>query len=213
MDEAIIKQITGEYVITVRKLYENEFEFSPVAKIWMTTNHEPVIPGTDDGIWRRIWMVPFSVQIPEEKCDTDIAAKLLSESSGILNWCLAGLSRYYANGNRLVQPRKVSQATANLRTVSDTVGLFLATECSFEMGAWLSRSAFREMFEKWCAEEGIRRVPSGKRVADALRERNVTDGGKIRGERFWSGIRWKNENERIVLTKAGGFQDVLQNVL
>jgi putative DNA primase/helicase len=214
MDEAIIKQITGEYVITVRKLYENEFEFTPVAKIWMTTNHEPVIPGTDDGIWRRIWMVPFSVQIPEEKCDTDIAAKLLSESSGILNWCLAGLSRYYANGNRLLQPKKVSQATANLRTVSDTVGLFLATECAFEVGAEtvLSRSAFREMFENWCAEEGIRRIPSGKRVADALRERNVKDGGKIRGERFWSGIRWKNEEERIKLAKAGGFQDILQIV-
>ena len=179
MDEAIIKQITGEYVMTVRKLYENEFEFTPVAKIWMTTNHEPVIPGTDDGIWRRIWMVPFSVQIPEEKCDPDIAAKLLAESSGILNWCLAGLSRYYANGNRLVQPRKVSQATANLRTVSDTVGLFLATECAFEAERVKCRgSAFREMFEKWCAEEGIRRVPSGRRIADALRERGVVDGGR-----------------------------------
>lgn len=212
MDEAIIKQITGEYVITVRKLYENEFEFTPVAKIWMTTNHEPVIPGTDDGIWRRIWMVPFSVQIPEDKCDPDIASKLLGESSGILNWCLAGLSRYYRNGNRLVQPRKVSQATANLRTVSDTVGLFLATECAFEAGASLSRSAFREMFEKWCVEEGIRRAPSGKRVAEALRERSVRDGGKIHGERFWSGIRWKNADERSVAERAGGFQDVLQDV-
>ncbi len=213
MDESIIKQITGEYAITVRKLYENEFEFTPVAKIWMTTNHEPVIPGTDDGIWRRLWMVPFSVQIPEEKCDPHIAAKLLAESAGILNWCLAGLQRYYANGHRLVQPRKVSQATANLRTVSDTVGLFLVTECSFEAGASLSRSAFREMFEKWCAEEGIRKVPSGKRVADALRERNVGDGGKSHGERFWSGIRWKNGDELTELEKAGGFQDVLSGVL
>jgi len=209
MDEAIIKQITGEYVITVRKLYENEFEFTPVAKIWMTTNYEPVIPGTDDGIWRRIWMVPFSVQIPEEKCDPDIAAKLLSESSGILNWCLAGLSRYYANGNRLVQPRKVLQATANLRTVSDTVGLFLATECAFEMGASLSRSAFREMFEKWCAEEGIRRVPSGKRVADALRERGVVDGGRTNAERFWSGIRWKTIAERVESERTREYQEVL----
>ncbi|PKL70661.1 MAG: hypothetical protein CVV30_04750 [Methanomicrobiales archaeon HGW-Methanomicrobiales-1] len=213
MDESIIKQITGEYAITVRKLYENEFEFTPVAKIWMTTNHEPVIPGTDDGIWRRLWMVPFSVQIPEEKCDPDIAAKLLAESAGILNWCLAGLERYYANGHRLVQPRKVSQATVNLRTVSDTVGLFLGTECTFEAGASLSRSAFREMFEKWCAEEGVRRVPSGKRVADALRERNVRDGGKSHGERFWSGIRWKNGDELTELEKAGGFQDVLSGVL
>ena len=95
MDESIIKQITGEYAITVRKLYENEFEFTPVAKIWLTTNHEPNIPGTDDGIWRRLWMLPFTVQIPEDKCDTAIAAKLLAESSGILNWCLFGLARYY----------------------------------------------------------------------------------------------------------------------
>jgi P4 family phage/plasmid primase-like protien len=209
MDEAIIKQITGEYVITVRKLYENEFEFTPVAKIWMTTNHEPVIPGTDDGIWRRIWMVPFSVQIPEEKCDTDIAAKLLAESSGILNWCLFGLSRYYANGNRLVQPRKVSQATANLRTVSDTVGLFLATECTFEVGAWLSRSEFREMFEKWCSEEGIHRAPTGRRISMALKERGVNEGGRSGNDRRWSGIRWKNLNERIEFEQTGTYQDVL----
>ena len=209
MDESIIKQITGEYAITVRKLYENEFEFTPVAKIWMTTNHEPVIPGTDDGIWRRLWMVPFSVQIPEEKCDPDIAAKLLAESPGILNWCLAGLQRYYENGHRLVQPRKVSQATANLRTVSDTVGLFLVTECSFEVGASLSRSAFREMFEKWCAEEGIRKVPSGKRVADALRERGVFDGGRTNSDRFWSGIRWKTIAERDESDRSREFQEVL----
>jgi putative DNA primase/helicase len=135
---------------------------------------------SDPNIWRRIWMVPFSVQIPEEKCDPDIAAKLLSESSGILNWCLAGLSRYYANGNRLVQPRKVLQATANLRTVSDTVGLFLATECAFEAGASLSRSAFREMLEKWCSEEGIHRAPSGRRISMALKERGVNEGVRDR---------------------------------
>jgi len=61
MDESIIKQITGEYAITVRKLYENEFEFTPMVKIWLTTNHKPVIRGTNDGIWRRTWMV-FEVQ-------------------------------------------------------------------------------------------------------------------------------------------------------
>ena len=212
MDEAIIKQITGEYVITVRKLYENEFEFTPVAKIWMTTNHEPVIPGTDDGIWRRIWMVPFSVQIPDEKCDPDIAAKLLAESSGILNWCLAGLSRYYANGNRLVQPRKVSQATANLRTVSDTVGLFLATECAFEAGAKIPRTTFREILGKWFDEEGIKYPPHSRKVANILKEHGVTDGGRSNGERYWAGIRWKNANERAILEQAGSFQDVLSGV-
>jgi putative DNA primase/helicase len=143
-------------------------------------------------------MVPFSVQIPEEKCDPDIAAKLLAESSGILNWCLSGLSRYYANGNRLVQPKKVSQATANLRTVSDTVGLFLATECEFEKDAKISRLALKDMFEKWCEEEGVRHRISSNKVWNALRERGVVDGGKSGYDRIWSGVRWKNEEERIV---------------
>ena len=209
MDESIIKQLTGEYAMTVRKLYENEFGFTPVVKIWLTTNHEPVIPGTDDGIWRRLWMLPFTVQIPEEKCDTDIATKLLSESSGILNWCLAGLAQYYANRNRLVQPHTVSQATTNVRTVSDTAGLFLAMECTFEPGAGLLRSAFREIFEKWCAEEGIRRIPSGKKVAEALRERGVVDGCRTNSDRFWSGIRWKTITERDVSERSRGFQEVL----
>ena len=212
MDESIIKQLTGEYAMTVRKLYENEFEFTPITKIWLTTNHEPVIPGTDDGIWRRLWMLPFTVQIPEEKCDTDIAAKLLSESSGILNWCFTGLSRYYANGNRLVQPRKVSLATANLRTVSDTVGLFLATECTFEPGVSMSRMALKETFEKWCVEEGFyRRIPSRK-LWDALRERGVVDGGKSGNERFWSGIRLKYEAERIAAEQKALGQNTLLGV-
>jgi putative DNA primase/helicase len=142
-------------------------------------------------------MVPFSVQIPEEKCDPDIVAKLLSESSGILNWCLTGLSRYYANGSRLVQPKKVSQATANLRTVSDTVGLFLATECEFQKDAKMSRLALKETFEKWCVEEGVRHRISSTKLWNALRERGVVDGGKSGFDRFWSGIRLKYEEERI----------------
>ncbi|MEN6610268.1 MAG: phage/plasmid primase, P4 family, partial [Methanoregulaceae archaeon] len=207
--ESIVKQLTGEYSITVRRLYENEFEFAPTAKIWLTTNHAPVIRGTDDGIWRRIWMVPFSVQIPEEKCDPDIAAKLLTESSGILNWCLEGLSRIRENGNRLVQPKKVSLATAHLRTVSDTVGLFLASACILEPGSRMSRSGLNEVFEKWCEEEGIRQKISRRKLFTTLRERGVTDGGKSGLDRFWSGIRLKYEDERIADEQAASGQSTL----
>lgn len=207
--ESIIKQITGEYAVTVRRLYENEFEFTPGSKIWFSTNHEPVIRGTDDGIWRRIWMVPFTVQIPEEKQDPDIAAKLLAESPGILNWCLDGLRIYRENGSRLIRPAKVARATSAFRTVSDTIGLFLASECTFEPGAKMSRLVLKEMLEKWCEEEGIRQKISGRRIASALQERGVTDGGKVGYDRFWSGIRLKNQDERTLVSADGTWQDTL----
>jgi len=69
------------------------------------------------------------------------------------------------------------------------------------------------MLEKWCEEEGIGHPPPARKVANILKEHDVTDGGRSNGERFWSGIRWKNADERTALEKAGGFQDVLQNVL
>jgi len=73
----------------------------------------------------------------------------------------------------------------------------------------MSRSALKERFDKWCEEEGIRRVPSGRKVADALRERGVTDGGRSGNDRFWSGIRWKNLEEHAVFERSGSYQEVL----
>ena len=147
-------------------------------------------------------MVPFAVQIPEDKCDPDIAAKLLRESGGIMNWCLAGLKRFYDNGGRLVQPRKVSIATGNLRTVSDTVGLFLTTEFVPESGSRISRLTMNEVFERWCEEEGYRQHISKKKLFAALREMGVTDGGKSGLDRYWSGLRFRNEQERIAAERA-----------
>lgn len=207
--ESLVKQLTGEYSITVRRLYENEFEFSPTAKIWLTTNHPPVIRGTDDGIWRRIWMVPFSVQIPEEHCDPDIAEKLLRESSGILNWCLEGLARIHENGNRLTRPRNVSLATSQLRTESDIVIRFIAGECTLDPGARISRLELKEMFERWCREEGIRYPVSMNRFAATLKDKGVTDAGKSGSTRFWAGIRVKFEDERILAERQQDAQERL----
>ena len=64
INEGLLKQLTGDDTVTARKLYGDEFEFKPEFKLWMATNHKPVIRGTDTGIWRRIHMIPFTVQIP-----------------------------------------------------------------------------------------------------------------------------------------------------
>lgn len=204
--ESIVKQLTGEYAITVRRLYENEFEFTPTAKIWLTTNHEPVIRGTDDGIWRRIWMVPFAVQIPEAQRDPEIEKALLAEGPGILNWCLQGLTAYYASGKRLAKPGRVSVATGTYRTISDTIAYFLATECTLDPDGMISRLALREHFEKWCEEEGIRRPISARKFAVALKSHGIRNGTKYAGERFWTGIRWKNEHEQELAEQTQDFQ-------
>ena len=60
----VLKQLTGDDIVTARKLYGDEFEFKPEFKLWMATNHKPIILGTDTGIWRIIHIIPFTVSIP-----------------------------------------------------------------------------------------------------------------------------------------------------
>ena len=90
LNEGILKQMTGGDKITAAKKYENEFEFTPEFKIWMGTNHKPIIRGTDDGIWRRMKIIPFTIQIPEEKVDKNLRNKLIKEAPAILNWMVEG---------------------------------------------------------------------------------------------------------------------------
>jgi putative DNA primase/helicase len=65
LSEPLIKKITGNDQMTARFLYGEFFNFTPTFKIFMATNHKPVIKGTDYGIWRRIKLIPFTTRIPE----------------------------------------------------------------------------------------------------------------------------------------------------
>ena len=73
LSEPLIKKITGNDQMTARFLYGEFFNFTPTFKIFMATNHKPVIKGTDHGIWRRIKLIPFTTRI--EECMQDKTLK------------------------------------------------------------------------------------------------------------------------------------------
>ena len=99
MCESVVKQLTGGDTVSARFLYSESFEFVPQFKLWLGTNHKPKIVGADDGIWRRIRLIPFTVQIPKERQDRDLAKKLKAEAAGILNWALEGLRQWREDGS------------------------------------------------------------------------------------------------------------------
>ena len=202
--ESVVKQLTGDDAITVRRLYENEFEFRPGAKVFLATNHEPRIRGTDEGIWRRLWLLPFTVTIPEDKRDPGILDKLEAEGSGILNWCLEGLRRYQANGCRLAPPAKVLAATARFRSESDMVGRFLAQEMKVEPIGTIERTVLYKIYLKWCEDEGERPV-SNRAVIKYLRERGFGER-KLGGAVCWTGIRIKSATEAEEDATEGSLQ-------
>lgn len=125
--EALLKQLTGGDRMVVRHLRRDFFEFAPVFKLTLSGNNKPTIRGQDEGIWRRMLLVPFTETIPPDERRPDLKAHLLAEAPGILNWLLDGCRVWLERGLRV--PEAVRAATETYRSESDLLGEFL-TSCT-----------------------------------------------------------------------------------
>lgn len=166
LSESLVKDITGGDAIRARRMRENFWQFKPTHKIIMAGNHKPIVKGNDEGIWRRIKLVPFTRSFSKAEQNRELPALLLLERSGILNWALAGCREWLDEG--LTDPQAIVDATAEYRGESDVLGNFIAERC--ETGqAWhrVRASALYANYRKWCEEIGEREM-SQKRFGSLL---------------------------------------------
>jgi putative DNA primase/helicase len=191
LSEPLIKQITGNDLMTARFLYGEYFSFTPTFKIFMATNHKPVIKGTDHGIWRRIKLIPFTAVIPAEKQDKHLEDKLKAEAPGILNWLLEGFARWQEKG--LVAPDDVVNATEEYRGEMDVIGDFLRERCvRLETVSIKARELFKN-YQDWC-DESNEKACAERFFATRLKEmkytyKRFTDG------RHWVGLGLKADED------------------
>ena len=192
ISESLIKVVTGEDALTARFLYGEYFSFKPTFKIFMATNHKPKIRGADNGIWRRIKMIPFTVTIPPEgQRDKKLTEKLIAENSGILNWLLKGYAMWKKEG--LEEPDAVREANEEYRMDMDSVGTFV-TDC-LELDAslqWrLPTNLLYQTYIKWCNKNNERAMSQkwlGMRMSEKGFKRVITNG-----QRLWCGLAVKLE--------------------
>jgi putative DNA primase/helicase len=152
LNEERVKFITSNDKISARKLYCEPFDFDPTHKTILTTNHKPVVRGTDEGIWRRIHLVPFTVVIPEDAVEKDFRERrLIPELPGILNCALNGLAAYREVG--LCPPGTVQAATADYRDDMDVIGQWIEERCLLEVGAKVPTSVLHADYQRWATEE------------------------------------------------------------
>lgn len=185
LDEERIKQLTGGDVVTARFLYAEPFEFRPTFKLWLACNHRPEVSGTDHAIWRRLRLIPFSVQIPEADRDPDLGAKLRDEASGILAWMVRGCLDWQRGGLR--PPDAVMAATTEWRGDSDVVAQFVADRCVVMPGMFEAAGALYAGYRAWAQAQGVEPMTQqrlGRRLTDAGYENRRSTGGRSR----WLGI-------------------------
>ena len=179
--ESLIKELSGGDVIKARFLYSEFFSFRPEFKLFLAANNKPIIRGTDHAIWRRIRLIPFTVQIPEEQQDKDLPQALKEELPGILNWGLEGCLDWQNDG--LTPPQAVQEATLGYREEMDILGEFIASRCVVVPGASVQSSELYKTYTDWAEETGEKRPLSQTAFGISLTQRGfVSDrgtGGKM----------------------------------
>lgn len=178
LDESLVKQLTGGDRILARFLYGQEFEYDPKFKIWMATNHLPFIRGTDEGIWRRIKVIPFNVQIPANKVDKNLENKLKAEWTGILNWIVQGAIMWQVEG--LKDPEVVQDASKQYRENMDPLEAFLDECCKAGSNYTIMGRPLYNAYRDWARESNehlMSMTKFGREMAKKLpkaKERNGT---------------------------------------
>lgn len=151
--EALIKSMTGGDKLVTRFLYGEFFEYIPQFKVFLATNHKPVIRDTTNSIWRRIKMMPFTNTFTEANRDKRFAEKIMAkEMPGILAWAVKGCLLWQEEG--IKEPESVRRATEEYRTEMDSFSTFFEECCEEKEGCRVSNKLLRAAYDEWCKDNG-----------------------------------------------------------
>ena len=182
--EAMLKQYTGGDTISARFLHAEFFTFKPQFKIFLASNHKPIIRGQDVAIWERIYLIPFTVYIPPEERDKKLGEKLKKEADGILRWAVEGCLMWQQEG--LAPPDIVRAATEEYKREMDVLGEFIEDRCYLSATARVNNADLWSEYLNWC-EENKERYTLPRRVFNQELERRGLEQ-KRKHTRYWLGI-------------------------
>lgn len=173
MSEAVLKRVTGKDMISARFLRQEFFEFKPSFLLMLATNHKPRFRGQDDGLWRRVKMIPFKRFFTPAERDYDLDKKLRAESAGIAAWAVAGAKIWFEQG--LGDPKCITQATEEYRDASDSLAGFFPGVIERAEGSQVLGSEVYNRYREWCEAEGLpaKEIWTRKALYGALDERKV----------------------------------------
>lgn len=194
MAEALMKELTGGDRVRARRMREDFWEFSPTHHVWLASNHKPKVTGTDNGIWRRIKLIPFDVTIPDAEQDKGLKGKLAAELPGILNWALAGCLDWQRGG--MNEPAVVRAKTGEYSAEMDEVGQFVDELCETGPEYIAAASDLFRAFQE-STDTRINQHSFGAR----LRQRCFEKCRTTRGKHGWKGLRLKSDAEREQLAE------------
>jgi putative DNA primase/helicase len=165
IDAATVKRLTGGDRVRARRMRQDTVEFDASWLLSLITNHLPVAPADDTGLWRRLKVLPFDR--PPAVPDRRLQERLRDDADAIVTWLVEGHAAYLAADLEVGWPERVETATSSYRETSDDFVVFMA-ECTAPSETGYVRLS--ELYDAW--RQWVRDTGAGKpgRLQD-LRQR------------------------------------------
>jgi putative DNA primase/helicase len=166
LDDALVKSLVAADIHRARFIRQDEFEFTPKAKIILAGNHKPALKNVDKALRRRMVVVPFNREFTRP--DLELPEKLRAELPGILGWIIDGAAMWYRRGLDL--PKVVKEASDEYLDSEDQIGRWLAERCHESGSACVLTEVLFQDWTTWATAHG-EFVGTSRRLAEALRNR------------------------------------------
>ncbi len=200
LNDSTVKQLCSTDDVFAEKKYKNPFSFKPCHTLVLYTNHLPKVSASDDGIWRRLIVIPFNAKI-EGKSDIKNYAEYLFQNAGgsVLSWIIEGAKKVIDLDYRIDVPECVRNAIDEYRSQNDWFGQYLEDKCELDPAYRESSSALYQAYRNYCIEssEYIRSTTDFYTAMENAGYKRIT----AKGKRYFAGLRLKTDD--------GDFEDFL----
>ena len=190
MDEGKVKRLTGSDKLKARFMRGDMFEFEPTQTYFVCVNNRPRVNNTDDGIWRRVKLVPFTQKFAGNQRDKHLPKTLKTEQKGILAWLVEGAVKSFQEG--INEPDKVTIASQEYREEFDIVGRFIDECCIKDISNKTQSSELYKAYTAWCKSTG-EYCHSTKQFATELQRQGFEK--RKSGYIWWQGITLNAETQ------------------
>ena len=155
LNTAIIKQLCSTDSIQACKKYKNPFHFVPSHQVVLYTNHLPKVGANDDGIWRRLKVIPFNAKIKGNSDVKNYADYLFEKAApAIMKWIIEGAEKVSKADHKVHDPKCVRDAVAAYREDNDWLGHFIADCCEVDDSFEEKSGEFYQQYRAYSIQNG-----------------------------------------------------------
>lgn len=165
-----VKKLTGSGTIQGRSPGEKPIQFTSQGKLWISTNHRPII--TDDAMWRRLRPIPLTNK--PEKPDPSLKEYLADPEGAlpaVLAWAVEGAVKYLSSSaiDPLGWCSVVKDAHEVYQKNEDRIGAFLEEETREQENGTLQLSELYRNYSQWSSarnEKALTQIGFQRKLAD-----------------------------------------------